>query len=229
MTRTTRYYRQRPSFKEIILVDTSRSKYQTPSTPSLERRLLSETNYLWYAFLNSPRHSYSIVLIFSYIIVEYSKLSHSMERDIFQRVQLGMPLTAAEKLQAIASPWAEWISMLDLQFVNNDNGITNGMNVDMKRGRNFQSLAQMVYCCDGIPEQLIPSAQKMEAWVSREELPDEGFKKAISDVLSEYWHLAHTESLDHAFTKIKQRVAPIEFVFIGARIVLAPSYDTSSS
>ncbi len=138
-----------------------------------------------------------------------------MERDIFQRVQLGMPLTAAEKLQAIASPWADWISVLDAQFVNNDDGITNGMNVDMRRGRNFQSLAQMVYCCHGIPEQLIPSAQKMEVWVSNTEHPEEGFKRAISDVLTEYWHLAHTSGLDDAFAKIKQRVAPIEFVFIG--------------
>jgi len=58
--------------------------------------------------------------------VEYFDLTAEVERDIFQRVQLGMTLTAAgksrinrssplvvlnlfetEKLQAISSPWAE--------------------------------------------------------------------------------------------------------------------------
>ena len=156
-------------------------------------------------------------------IVEYSQLSHAMERDIFQRVQLGMPLTAAEKLQAIASPWADWISQLDEQFVDSEDGITSNMNVDMRRGRNFQSLAQMIYCCDGIPEQLVPTAQKMEAWVSRADEPDAGFKIAISNVLTEYWHLSHADEYNAAFTKIKQRVAPIEFVFIGEPLYQAQS------
>ncbi|OCH89000.1 hypothetical protein OBBRIDRAFT_836129 [Obba rivulosa] len=147
--------------------------------------------------------------------VEYRNLSPSYERDIFQRVQLGMPLTAAEKLQAIASPWAEWISDLDARYVNSENGLTEIIDVDMKRGRDFQCLAQMVYCCDSYPEHVMPTPQKMEGWLLRSDPPSEVFQKAIQDVLAEFWHIAHTPQLNDAFTQIGKRVAPIEVVFIG--------------
>lgn len=157
--------------------------------------------------------------------IEYSELSHSMERDIFQRVQLGMPLTAAEKLQAISSEWAAWISDMDTMRVSCDDGIADKINVDIKRGRNFQSLAQMVYCCHGIPDQLIPTATKLEQWLSKADKPTPLFKKTINDVLTEFWHLANTRGLDRAFRKIDKRVAPIEFVFIG--VVLYVMTDRS--
>ncbi|KAI0915786.1 hypothetical protein AcV5_003610 [Taiwanofungus camphoratus] len=157
--------------------------------------------------------------------VEYRNLSHGFERDIFQRVQLGMPLTAAEKLQAIPSPWSEWISDLDTRYINNDDGITDIVDVDMKRGRDFQSLAQLVYCCDAYPEHAIPTAQKMEQWLVRMDLPNPAFKTAVNDVLTEFWYIAHTPRLAQAFTKIQKRVAPVEFVFIG--VVLFALRDAS--
>ncbi|OBZ67046.1 hypothetical protein A0H81_12868 [Grifola frondosa] len=147
--------------------------------------------------------------------VEYHNLNRGFERDIFQRVQLGMPLTAAEKLQAIASPWAEFISDLDARFVCSDDGLTTVIDVDMKRGRNFQSLAQLVYCCDGYPEQLVPTPQKMEQWILNMNPPIQTFKTAIYDILTAFWHIAATPELNVGFTKIQKRVAPIEFVFIG--------------
>ncbi|EMD37632.1 hypothetical protein CERSUDRAFT_94633 [Gelatoporia subvermispora B] len=147
--------------------------------------------------------------------VEYRNLSASNERDIFQRVQLGMPLTAAEKLQAIASPWAEWVSELDTRYVNSDGGLTEIIDVDMKRGRDFQCLAQLVYCCDSYPEQVMPTPQKLETWLLRTDPPSEVFQKAIQEVLTEFWHIAHTPHLNDAFTQIAKRVAPIEFVFVG--------------
>lgn len=120
-----------------------------------------------------------------------------------------------EKLQAIASPWADWISLMDTRFVSSDNGLTTIIDVDMKRGRDFQSLAQLVYCCDNYPEHSIPTAPKMEQWVARAEHPPHAFKTAINDVLTSFWHIASDRSLNAAFTKIQKRVAPIEFVFIG--------------
>ncbi|GBE81572.1 hypothetical protein SCP_0313010 [Sparassis crispa] len=147
--------------------------------------------------------------------VQYRNLSKSFERDIFQRVQLGMPLTAAEKLQAIASPWAEWISDLEARFISSDDGLTSVIDVDTKRGRDFQCLSQLVYCCDGYPEHLLPTSQKMESFVSRMDVPNAVFKTAIKDVLTEFWHIANTPQLNAAFTNIPKRVAPAEFVFIG--------------
>lgn len=48
-----------------------------------------------------PSHVVSVVIarllcrLLTLFTVEYTNLSHTLERDIFQRVQLGMPLTAA--------------------------------------------------------------------------------------------------------------------------------------
>ncbi|PCH43474.1 hypothetical protein WOLCODRAFT_25940 [Wolfiporia cocos MD-104 SS10] len=147
--------------------------------------------------------------------VEYRNLPRGFERDIFQRVQLGMPLTAAEKLQAISSPWSDWIGELDARYISLDDGLTTKFDVDMKRGRDFQTLAQLVYCCNNYPEHVVPTAPKMEQWLQRGDAPSPEFKRAVSDTMTAFWHFSNTPGLNDVFTKIKQRVAPIEFVFIG--------------
>jgi hypothetical protein len=39
------------------------------------------------------------------LTAEYSNLERRQEEDLFSRVQLGMPLTPAEKLRASSGPW----------------------------------------------------------------------------------------------------------------------------
>lgn len=148
--------------------------------------------------------------------VEYHNLTSSAERDIFQRVQLGMSLTAAEKLQAISSPWAEWISELEARHVAVEGGLSHVLEWDTKRGRDFQNIAYLVCCCDGLPEtQHIPTAQKMEKWLCRVDKPTEKFKSEIEEVLREFWNIAANPTLDAGFKKIGRRLAPVEFIFIG--------------
>ncbi|KAI8975860.1 hypothetical protein BD414DRAFT_580593 [Trametes punicea] len=167
--------------------------------------------------------------------VEYHHLSKTLERDIFQRVQLGMPLTAAgkglmisslrsrlvifdfmqEKLQAINSPWQEWISELEARFILREDGLTRAIDVDVGRGRDFQLIAQLVYCCDQYPEHAQPSAKNLERWLQRMDEPNQQFQKIIKDVLTKFWHIAHSEELNYGFSKIKKRVSPAEFVFTG--------------
>lgn len=124
-------------------------------------------------------------------------------------------LAFAEKLQAIASPLADFIGELDARYINCDNGLTTIIDVDMRRGRDFQTLAQFVYCCWFYPERMAPSAPKMEQWLSNDEEPDGVFKTAMKEALTKFWHIGDTKSLNYPFTRIQKRVAPIEFVFIG--------------
>jgi hypothetical protein len=148
--------------------------------------------------------------------VEYDGLTPDTEREIFQRVQLGMPLTTAERLQAISSPWAAWIGNLESQFVSAENGLANVLQWDTKRGRDFQCIAQLIYCCDNIPNQTgPPSMQKLSKWLLREDQPPETFKSRINEVLTSFRHIASSADLNSAFIKITARVAPVEFVFIG--------------
>jgi len=126
-----------------------------------------------------------------------------------------MTLTAAEKLQAISSPWAEWITQLEARHVAVDGGLSDVLEWDTKRGRDFQNIAHMVFCCDGLPDELLPTAQKIEKWISRIDNPPEQFKADIEEVLTAFWRIASNKKLDEAFTKITQRIAPVEFIFIG--------------
>ncbi|KAF8844680.1 hypothetical protein BDN67DRAFT_894469 [Paxillus ammoniavirescens] len=152
--------------------------------------------------------------------VEYHDLAPGTEREIFQRVQLGMSLSAAEKLQAISSPRAEWISDLELRHVNTEGGLAEVLEWDTKRGRDFQCIAQLVYCCDSLPEHALPTAQKLEKWLLGSNKPNQAFKAQINDVLTEFGYIAMTPGLNAAFEQVDKRVAPVEFVFIGTLLFI---------
>ncbi|KAF8974486.1 hypothetical protein BDZ97DRAFT_1911665 [Flammula alnicola] len=148
-------------------------------------------------------------------VVEYHGLAPGSEREIFQRVQLGMSLTAAEKLQAIASPWAEWIAHLEEKHVAIEDGLAEKLAWDISRGRDFQNIAHMVFCCDGLPDELLPTAQKIEKWISRVDKPPAQFQEDMETVLRTLWVIASNSKYNEGFIKIPQRVAPVEFIFIG--------------
>ncbi len=159
--------------------------------------------------------SYSSYIQTLAFLVEYRGLPDGLERDIFQRVQLGIPLTAAEKLQAHSSPWAQYISHLTSSFINSDTGLTNHIELDTSRGRDFQAIAQMVFCCDGLPEQRFPTAHKLDVWLQQTEPPKKAFKDAVKECLRVFRFVASTPGYDVGFKEVKNRVAPAEFVFIG--------------
>jgi len=92
---------------------------------------------------------------------------------VFQRVQLGVSLTTAEKLQAISSPWANYITHLEKTHLTIDGGLVDHIAFDDTRGRAFQNTAQLVYCCAGLP------AAKLEKWLVA---PDERRSAAFNAV-----------------------------------------------
>ncbi|KAI1791297.1 hypothetical protein LXA43DRAFT_1094676 [Ganoderma leucocontextum] len=147
--------------------------------------------------------------------VEYDELPHVVERDLFQRVQMGVALTAAEKLQAIPSPRSAWIGELQSRYVYIENSLTQKISVTIKRGQDFQLIAGIVYCCDRLPEHALPLSNSLNTWLSELDPPSEQFKGAIRDVFNRFWHIADDERLNTAFAEIKQRVAPVEFIFTG--------------
>ncbi|KDQ21471.1 hypothetical protein BOTBODRAFT_25916 [Botryobasidium botryosum FD-172 SS1] len=147
--------------------------------------------------------------------VEYHGLDQDTERDIFQRVQLGMALTPAEKLQAISSPWANWIRELQKRYISCEGGFPGAITWDITRGKDFQCLCQLVHCVSSMPNVTYPSATVLDKWLRREDPPDQSIKHFVSNVLGDFLYIASTEEYNEGFTAITQRVAPVEFVFIG--------------
>ncbi|EIN11787.1 hypothetical protein PUNSTDRAFT_63533 [Punctularia strigosozonata HHB-11173 SS5] len=147
---------------------------------------------------------------------EYHDVAPTTEREIFQRVQMGTPLSAAaEKLQAISSPCAVWIGDLQEEFVNAEDGLTTVLNWNTKRAADYQCLVQLVYSCEHTWNRPTPTGKKLTTWLSRDNEPDNSFKAAIHQSLRELWAIAADPILNDAFSKVKRIVAPIEFVFMG--------------
>ncbi|KAH9482725.1 hypothetical protein JR316_0004825 [Psilocybe cubensis] len=163
-------------------------------------------------------------------VVEFHGIAPGTERELFQRVQLGMPLTAAEKVQAVASPWAEWIGQLITRHISTEDGLGHKLDWDINRGRDFQNVAHMIFCCDGIKEQPLPTAQKIERWIHREDHPSRQFQEDIDRVLRCLWVIANEKRYSDAFVKVQQRIAPVEFIFIGVLLYVLKreNYETQS-
>ena len=106
---------------------------------------------------------------------------------------------------------------MERKHIDVEGGLQDVLQWDVARGRDFQNIAHMVYCCEGLPLQRLPTAQKIETWISRcsDEGPGEQFKQDIEDALRTLWLLATTPEHSDAFLKVDKRLAPVEFIFIG--------------
>ncbi|KAF5351459.1 hypothetical protein D9757_012061 [Collybiopsis confluens] len=102
------------------------------------------------------------------VCVEYSDLTDGDERDIFQRVQLGMALTSAEKLHVINTPRARFIRDLLSEFVSEDTLGSSSIPWDKSRGSDFRCVSQAVYLMDRWNSQLknAGSLAQVEKWLN---------------------------------------------------------------
>ncbi|KAF7791991.1 hypothetical protein EIP86_003018 [Pleurotus ostreatoroseus] len=81
------------------------------------------------------------------VCVEYEELTDDQEREIFQRVQLGVPLTPAERMQAICGPWPDLVREIQATVLKED-GFVQSLEWDRSRGREFQCLSSVLYLLD---------------------------------------------------------------------------------
>ncbi|CEL60656.1 hypothetical protein RSOLAG1IB_03894 [Rhizoctonia solani AG-1 IB] len=146
------------------------------------------------------------------IVVEFVDLSDATERDIFQRVQLGMALNEAEKQKAISSPTVTWIRSLVTKYFEGDDGIPQFMKMNMRRSKDFQCVAQFVYMSSALPSFDSPGAAKLSKFLSQQEERSDAFKKPVERAIKDLQKLVHDE------TNLKltgsSAVAPIELVHI---------------
>ncbi|KAF8263505.1 hypothetical protein EI94DRAFT_1772914 [Lactarius quietus] len=147
--------------------------------------------------------------------VEYRALTPTSEREVFQRVQLGMSLSAAEKLQAIASPMADYVNELDMKYISISGGLGSHVEFDSKRGRTFQNLASMLYCCEDVDLRRTPSAIQLEKWLSGPKEPTPVFRARMERTLSSLLEITTDNTMNKGFTGFSAKVSPAEFVFIG--------------
>jgi len=126
-----------------------------------------------------------------------------------------MSLSAAEKLQAIASPLADYVNELDMKYISISGGLGSHIEFDSKRGRTFQNLASMLYCCEEVDLRRTPSAIQLEKWLNGSEGPTDTFRDRMERTLSSLLEITSDNALNKGFTRFSAKVSPAEFVFIG--------------
>ncbi|KAL4071897.1 hypothetical protein V8B97DRAFT_1942097 [Scleroderma yunnanense] len=176
------------------------------------------------------------------VCIEYQDLPDADEREIFQRVQLGMALTPAEKLQVINSPMASFVRTLQTQYLESGGLSGDELDWDHSRGGDFRCLTQALYLISKYPQQMsVGSIQQLEKWLlnptarptrkkkskGRKSSSDDGenegdpdlsqdtsFLEKIHSTFQTFAQLVTDSALRPLFLKEQWRVAPIEFVMM---------------
>ena len=104
-----------------------------------------------------------------------------------------------------------------MKYVSISGGLASHVEFDMKRGRTFQNLASMLYCCQEVDLQRTPSAIQLERWLNEPQGVSRTFKSRVERMLSNLLEIASDQALNKGFTGFSAKVSPAEFVFIGTR------------
>ncbi|SJL14921.1 uncharacterized protein ARMOST_18397 [Armillaria ostoyae] len=149
--------------------------------------------------------------------VEYDYLTQDQEREIFRRVQLGVALTPAERLQAITGPLASLVRGVQ-DLLASPEGLEGHVPWGKARGRDFLCVAQIIYLIDG--KKAEPSAPKIEAWLTDDKAATitPKLQRNIDTTVAVLCTLAHDANLSKPLND--KKVSPIEFVMITYMIFL---------
>ncbi|KDQ10126.1 hypothetical protein BOTBODRAFT_190726 [Botryobasidium botryosum FD-172 SS1] len=151
------------------------------------------------------------------VCIEYRELPDHYEREIFQRVQLGMALTPAERAQAISAPWADYIHDLLKHFFEGNNNLNDNVDWVSDRGKAFAVCSQMAFAIEKLPDYNACSMTVVEAWLQRS-TPSESVKTTVHKVLHTFLSIARDPKDKRALQEPAVRVAPVEMIGIGLLI-----------
>lgn len=107
-----------------------------------------------------------------------------------------------------------WVGDLVQKFLRVDGGISDFIVWDTKRSRDFSNLAYAMFCCDVIQTRPMLAAPKLENWLNRQDPPREQLKNEMQNLLKNLCQIVSDKQYNSAFSKVSERVAPVEFVFI---------------
>ncbi|KAI0776980.1 hypothetical protein BD413DRAFT_444302, partial [Trametes elegans] len=160
------------------------------------------------------------------VCVEYNGLNDDQEREIFQRVQLGVALTTAgtakyhhgcsQRMQAIPGPWPALIREVQ-SLVLGDEGFGEDLDWGHDRGRDFSCLATIINLIDTYPSTIFPGAARLETWLSSLKPVPAKTREVVLETFRIFIALVKDKKYNTAFSK-PSRVSPIEFTMTGMLI-----------
>ncbi|EPS97902.1 hypothetical protein FOMPIDRAFT_1127576, partial [Fomitopsis schrenkii] len=147
--------------------------------------------------------------------VEYETISDDQEREIFQRVQLGVALTPAERLQALTGIRPTLVRQIQ-QKILGDHGFGSDLDWANGRGRDFQCLTSIVYLIEQQTE-TFPGVSTLERWLTSVTALPVKFESEIMETFTIWVNMVRDKQYNMPFSK-PTKVSPIEFTLIGLLI-----------
>ncbi|RGB40176.1 hypothetical protein C1646_753657 [Rhizophagus diaphanus] len=180
-----------------------------PSDGCANKRYYKNLNNRYY-LTEAEREKFECIELFC---VEYYDLTFQQEQEIFSRVQLGVALTPAEKLQAIGSPIADFVHEIHNQYSS------LSLIMDNKRAQPFQLITQSLHMIETEPEKFNASHTNISKYLKEDREVPESLKtlsrrvysiidKMINVNVELFWQ-------DH-------KLSPVEFIFLTYIIAKLP-------
>lgn len=130
--------------------------------------------------------------------------------------------TNLEKLQAISSHWTRWINSINSEFVTGEDGLQTKLGISGKHASGYHAVVQIAYCCSNLPKKSnIPAFATLCKFLDQDTGPPKTLQRDLVDVMKKFIEIATTEKLRFGFSNIPQKVAPVEFVYIGQFLLLS--------
>ncbi|PWW78426.1 hypothetical protein C7212DRAFT_293441 [Tuber magnatum] len=156
------------------------------------------------------------------LCVEYDSLGPEQEEDLFSRVQLGVPLTPAEKLRASTGEWQAFASDVENNYAK------LMTSVDNKRARCFQLILQifkqMTYYEEGKPATFNSGPGALKKFCENTSLLTSEFKAEVKRVFETYAEVyeRYPGTFRNNNYRIATKYSPIEFVAVALLIYTHP-------
>jgi hypothetical protein len=154
------------------------------------------------------------------LCAEYSNLDRVQEEDLFSRVQLGVPLSAAEKLRATTGPWQQFAVELQDHFSDLFTGL-----VDDKRGKGFQIILSVFYHVVHPNASGVCGARQLGKFCNSVTLTPE-LHEVITGIFMRYQEVYHCKPItfkDPGYLHCK-KFSPLEFLGMSVLIHRYPTH-----
>ncbi|KAI5816576.1 hypothetical protein BZA77DRAFT_57504 [Pyronema omphalodes] len=154
------------------------------------------------------------------LCAEYSDLDRVQEEEMFSRVQLGVPLTPAEKLRATTGPWQMFATELQKKFSDLITGV-----IDDKRAKGFQLILSVFYQIVYPNSGCVYGATQLGKFCKNVTLTPElheivtGVFKRYQEVYHEFPHTFEDQEYAHC-----RKYSPLEFLGMTVLIHRYPTH-----
>lgn len=177
-------------------------------------------------------------------IVEFEGLTDETERDLFRRVQMGVTLSAAEKLGAHLGAWPEFIRQMVKRYMEPTPSLVHDESGNsfllVHRGKDYLFMSQMaLLILYSDIDHYLPLVSTIETFFKRniDSDPSRTFRQYMQRTLKRYLALAtHPRygacikpeiQLNNLGRHVTKPLSPVEFVHIGLLIFKFPDASVS--